>query len=982
MLTFLKWLGIADIVSLPIFLASVKWSSAPDPNEAIGFDETHGYRSVTREKSDVIRKLQCVQEKQRMIGKLISDTDMRASARKRPTVVCIDNQPGPPEERWQPLLSFQGYNIRLVKSCSEALLCSEVEPVDAIVVTNRLTAAQIVMDVMGLISARRISPVVLLEKNKAARACKQMPEIWAERVHDMTSLVSLLHRKMEASQKSPVYVRRYDGVPLHWPFSVLADCNGEIVAVPGNTLSVGCNGLFGKLEYEVRIGEMVLVELGDDCDKDRGFYRAQIRCRLGELYGMVFDEPLLRQLDCFHDAIPSSCSTQGSSDQGSLKRLFEQGRLSIFRFYRSCCNCETWRKLVRQSWLTGMRRSTFLLIPMILVGAPMTPCQALAGVGLRDTEVSPLTNGARAANHPDSRAPANTSSSAAQGDGSFASKVDIFAGYSYLYPDGSITINLQNQTGICGCFDVTKMGVIASGAVYLSRNFGLQLDAASHGQWTDGRSNNDEFLTVSAGLIARYPYQTLTLFAHALTGGAEVGGPLKEPLQWGWGIMAGGGLDIETPALKHRLAIRLIQADYQYMNINRGSDIYSGISTVGAVQASAGLVFHVGHISAPYVAPAILSCLPSQKSVFPGEPLTIHAEANFLNPRLKTAYEWAGTGVQGHEDTATVETENLSPGTYDVRGSVRLGKKAIPYASCTTSYIVKAFDPPIINCMASPSTIRPGESSEINVSALSPQNRLLTYSYESSAGQINGHGNTATFQSTTTASGTVKVTCKVSDDKGKTVTAQTSVNIVAPPPPPPSTPVHAEPLPEVKRLESRLALHSVFFTTGLPEANHPMSGLAESQEKTLTTLAADFKNYLQYTPNARLTLTGHADPRGSTELNQALSERRVNLTKRVLIENGVPETSIETNAVGSERQMTPSQVVQMFMQSPDLGNAERQLVLRNLNTIVLAQNRRVDISLPNSGQQSLRQFPFNATDAEALLAEKLATKNPRIKTGK
>ena len=227
-----------------------------------------------------------------MIGKMISDTDTRASLRKRLTVVCIDNLLGFPEERWQPLLSFYGYNFHLVKNYSEALLYLEVQQVDAIVVTSRLTALQIVMNVMGMSSARRISPVVLLEKDKAVRACEQMPEIWADSVHDLTSLVYLLHRRMDASQKFPLYVRRYDGVSLHWPFSVLVDCDGDLVMVSGNTLSVGRNGLFGKLKCDVRVGETVLVELGSNCDEDGGFIRAQIRCRQGELYGMVFDKPL------------------------------------------------------------------------------------------------------------------------------------------------------------------------------------------------------------------------------------------------------------------------------------------------------------------------------------------------------------------------------------------------------------------------------------------------------------------------------------------------------------------------------------------------------------------------------------------------------------------------------------------------------------------------------------------------------------------
>ena len=41
-----------------------------------------------------------------------------------------------------------------------------------------------------------------------------------------------------------------------------------------------------------------------------------------------------------------------------------------------------------------------------------------------------------------------------------------------------------------------------------------------------------------------------------------------------------------------------------------------------------------------------------------------------------------------------------------------------------------------------------------------------------------------------------------------------------------------------------------------------------------------------------------------------------------------------------------------------------------MNTIILASNRRVDITLSNAGQkslQSVREYPFNAADSLALL---------------
>ena len=165
-------------------------------------------------------------------------------------------------------------------------------------------------------------------------------------------------------------------------------------------------------------------------------------------------------------------------------------------------------------------------------------------------------------------------------------------------------------------------------------------------------------------------------------------------------------------------------------------------------------------------------------------------------------------------------------------------------------------------------------------------------------------------------------------------------------------------------------LHSVFFPTPLPNEKRPDKGLADSQDQILTTLATDFKAYLQVKPDARLTLTGHADPRGSAKYNMALSERRVGTVKNFLVQQGVPEASIDTQAMGDEHPLTKDAVKQLVQSNPELTDEERAKILRNITTIYLAQNRRVDITLANTGQQSVQLYPFNAHDAGTLLSEK------------
>ncbi len=202
----------------------------------------------------------------------------------------------------------------------------------------------------------------------------------------------------------------------------------------------------------------------------------------------------------------------------------------------------------------------------------------------------------------------------------------------------------------------------------------------------------------------------------------------------------------------------------------------------------------------------------------------------------------------------------------------------------------------------------------------------------------------------------------MADDKNHTATANTSVTIEPPPPPP-------GPSPEQIRLEARLALHSVFFPTALPTEKHPEGGLVESQQTTVSTLATDFKAYLAIKPDAHLTLTGHADPRGSEKYNQALSERRVNRVKQYLVEQGIPDAAIATNAVGKTEQLTLDQVKDLVEKNPDLSDADKKKTLRRIKVIYLAQNRRVDVTLANTGQQSVQLYPFNAADSATLLSE-------------
>jgi outer membrane protein OmpA-like peptidoglycan-associated protein len=375
-----------------------------------------------------------------------------------------------------------------------------------------------------------------------------------------------------------------------------------------------------------------------------------------------------------------------------------------------------------------------------------------------------------------------------------------------------------------------------------------------------------------------------------------------------------------------------------------------------------------------------LACAVSPASIYAGEPVTVTATAGGLDPKLHAMYTWSGPGVTGTGETATVATAALAPGSYTVNCGVKEGRpgkeglRAGESADATASFTVKAFEPPTIKCSANPGTIQPGETSTITASGVSPQNRSLTYTYLATAGTVSGNGASAVFNSTGAPSGTAAVTCNVSDDKGQTATANTSVTILAPY----KAPVES---PEIKKLETRLALHSVFFPTNLPSPAKPDGGLIASQQETLSALSGNFRKYLEFKPDARLILSGNADMRGSAAYNKALSERRVARTKSFLVEKGVPAASIETLSLGSQKNLTTAQVKEMIEKNPDLSAAERKKALLDLSVLVLAQNRRVDISLNTTGEQSVRQLPFNAADFLTLLDRKTAAPSTKAAGG-
>jgi len=556
-----------------------------------------------------------------------------------------------------------------------------------------------------------------------------------------------------------------------------------------------------------------------------------------------------------------------------------------------------------------------------------------------------------------------TGSAVAQSDSN--PKWDVFAGYQWLHPGATVPVG-PNSSSITP-FKLPDMAKGIGGALTynFSPHVGFETDfgynrntAAAASEWT-----------VSAGprFIART--ETAAFFVHGLFGFNRVGydNGVEISGKNGIGALVGGGLDLP---FGKQFSWRVFQVDYVWTTHNYSSTagpLFESLRRPNfeGARLRTGVVYSWG--GAEPVAPTA-ACSLQPAEVLVGEPITATVSASNFNPKHTVTYAWTGNGgtVTGKDTAANIDTTNAAPGSYTVTAHVTDAKaKKNGEASCSANYTVKPLppkNPPTVSLSASPTNVVAGGNVSLSANCTSPDSVPVSVAnWTSSAGTVSGSGNSASLSTAGVAPGSLTVGATCTDSRGLTGQASTQVSVEAPPPPPVN--------PEVKALEARLALHSVYFVTDQPKIANPKGGLLPGQQKNLVSLATDFKKYLEAKPDAHLVLEGHADIRGSAAYNQALSERRVARVKSFLVEQGVPDAAVETTAFGSQQNLTLDEVKDSIEKNSDLTTEERKRALARINVIKLASNRRVDVTLKSAGQTetSVRQFPFNAADALSLI---------------
>jgi outer membrane protein OmpA-like peptidoglycan-associated protein len=549
-----------------------------------------------------------------------------------------------------------------------------------------------------------------------------------------------------------------------------------------------------------------------------------------------------------------------------------------------------------------------------------------------------------------------------------APKWELYGGYSFMHFGADVHGQLPGALfPLSSRLEVNPRGIGASGTYNFNRWLGLTLDYSTHfGSGEVYPAIDDSGLTnFSLGPKVTFRSRHFAPFLEALVGDHRLTAEGFHNIDK-LGFMGGGGLDV---VVSRHVALRLLRADYVYSNYQYGDPTVTPKTEIRGARLQMGINFMF--VGDGHAVSASAACSAQPTEVFAGEPVTATATGHNFNPRHTVRYAWSGKGVKvsGSNPSTQINTTGLQPGSYHVVANLSDGSRE-GIASCKTGFSVRQPNRPSISCYPDPATVQQGGRSTINSNASSPDNRRLTYSYSTNAGSIWGSDSSATLSTDSAQPGQITVTCNVSDDRNPALTAYstTTVNVEAPPP-----------APEIAVLEAKLALHSIYFQTARPTVDNPDGGLVDSQAEILKTLAKDFKDYLRYRPDARLVLSGHADPRGTVEYNNALTQRRVERTKTFL-EHAVPDGHIETRSLGKEEQLTAQQIREQISQNPDLSPSDRQQMLNNLAVMVLANNRRVDVSLSTTGQQSTRRYPFNARDYLALISTQGVAKKAPVKS--
>jgi hypothetical protein len=237
--------------------------------------------------------------------------------------------------------------------------------------------------------------------------------------------------------------------------------------------------------------------------------------------------------------------------------------------------------------------------------------------------------------------------------------IELFAGYSYLYPNATASGLLPNGVlPVSSCLCDIKKGAGLALTFPFSHGLGLTVDSSGHfgnqGSTAAQRAGYANDYNLAAGPQFKLRSHRLQPFVEALFGVDRLA-PSQFHQDTAFGLLAGGGVDL---ALSRHIAARLVQADFVYSNHQFGPSQTVPATHMRGLRLQAGIVFAFGG-AAPRIAPAIVQPAPAP---MPPAPLVVPVDVVTLNASASPAQINAG-------DSSTITANALSaqgrPLTYN-----------------------------------------------------------------------------------------------------------------------------------------------------------------------------------------------------------------------------------------------------------------------------------------------------------------------------
>jgi outer membrane protein OmpA-like peptidoglycan-associated protein len=174
--------------------------------------------------------------------------------------------------------------------------------------------------------------------------------------------------------------------------------------------------------------------------------------------------------------------------------------------------------------------------------------------------------------------------------------------------------------------------------------------------------------------------------------------------------------------------------------------------------------------------------------------------------------------------------------------------------------------PPKINCSASPTSLRAGESASITCDAVSPDNRPVNITYVANGGKLSSNRNQATLDTTDAGAGPIAVRATAFDDRQLSASTVVTVNVES----------AAPAMPTAQKL--------------MELDYKPNSGYVDNRSKAVLD---DVALKLQQDPNLNVVLSGSAD---AGEPRSMGLQRAQNAMAYLTKAKGIDQQRIQTKA--------------------------------------------------------------------------------------